>query len=112
MATKFNINLIAAVLALAVVGLSFASLGMQGYGASDITVTKISKSCTDTDGWDNAIRGACGDAVNGEPQTYIDSCVDFNTVGEYYCATNNVCQKRMIDCKANEQCVGGACKRV
>jgi len=105
MATKNNIPLIVAVLALAIVGYSFFSNSATGAQV----VTPISASCMDTDGWDNTQQGTCTDIRGGVERTFTEQCLDINSPGEYYCTPSKTCQLRAMDCPFSQKCVAGAC---
>ncbi len=113
MATKINIPLTVAVLALAIVGLSFAGV-LQGYAASDVlTATHPSAFCKESDGGiKTQTFGTCTDSRNTK---YSDKCIpglkgaQSRAVTEYYCAPNNLCSQLPRQCAGNEMCVAGAC---
>ena len=113
MATKNNVQLLIAVVALAIVGLSFAGV-LQGYAASDVlTATHPSSMCKDSDGGMNMkMSGMCIDSRNTE---YTDKCIpglkggQSRAVTEYYCAPNNLCSPLPRQCAGNEVCADGAC---
>ena len=111
MATKINLPLAIAALAIAIVGYSFLSSDSISANAiadaNAVYGTPSSAFCNDDDDINVKFQGNCTD----DTRTFVEICNAYysGSVNEYYCAPNNRCQSRRIRCGYKETCVEGAC---
>jgi len=110
MAMKFNTNLAIALVALAVVGISFASSANTGFGIVNsygVEINPANVACADTDGSNANTLGACSDSSG---KTLTDTCGDYGPyVSEAFCSASNKCATKMILCDSDKLCKNGVC---